>query len=259
MPKSFGYLTDEIRPSSPVCVIANNVSSMLKHIIQIARSLIISTAPRFDQNTHFRSPAGNDAIRKVSLLPADAGAVTTLAGAAGAPGYADGPGVSARFSGPMAVAVSPDGAFALIADAGNAAVRHISLAGPSSGVVMTLSGAPDSLGTADGERVAAQFLYPNGLGMSLDGRYAVVTDRNASTVRMVDTATGYVTTVAGLAGASGTADGAAAAARFYLPGEVTVSPDGKTALVADEVGLVAVAYPIQLLICDTLARMIVLD
>jgi DNA-binding beta-propeller fold protein YncE len=129
----------------------------------------------------------------------------------------------------MAVAVSPDGVFALVADAGNAAVRRIALAGPESGVVTTLSGG--SMGTK------ASFQYPRGLGMSLDGLFAVVTDRNGSMVKVVDVATGKVTTIAGLAGASGTADGVGAEARFNLPGDVAVSPDGSAALVADEVKL----------------------
>jgi DNA-binding beta-propeller fold protein YncE len=172
----------------------------------------------------------------------DAGAasvVTTLAGAAGAPGHADGPGTAARFHGPMAVAVSPDGTFALVADAGNAAVRRIALAGPISYVVTTLSGALNTPGYADGVGAAARFLYPSGLGMSPDGRFAMVTDRNASTLRKMDTATGNVVTIAGLAGTSGAADGVGTVARFYLPGGVAVSPDGWAVLVTDEVGSVS--------------------
>jgi DNA-binding beta-propeller fold protein YncE len=172
-------------------------------------------------------------IRRVSLFPP--GLVTTVAGSSGAAGHADGSGPAARFRGPTAVSISHDGTFALVADAGNTVVRRIALSVPMTNDVTTLAGSPSTPGFADGTGAAARFLYPSGLAISPDGRFAVITDRYAATVRVIRTATGDVTTLAGLAGAAGAADGTGAAARFYLPAGVAVSPDGSAALVADEV------------------------
>ena len=178
--------------------------------------------------------SANNIIRRVDLL-ASTSTTTTLAGIASIPGHADGSGPAARFRGPAAVSISPDGTFALVADAGNAVVRRIALFGPAANAVTTLAGSPSAPGFADGAGAAARFLYPSGLAISSDGQLSLVTDRYAATVRVVRTATGDVTTLAGLAGASGAADGTGAAARFYLPAGVAVSPDGSEALVADEV------------------------
>ena len=133
------------------------------------------------------------------------------------------------------MSISHDGTFALVADAGNTVVRRIALSVPMTNDVTTLAGSPSTPGFADGTGAAARFLYPSGLAISPDGRFAVITDRYAATVRVIRTATGDVTTLAGLAGAAGAADGTGAAARFYLPAGVAVSPDGSAALVADEV------------------------
>lgn len=62
----------------------------------------------------------NHTIRQVT----PAGAVTTLAGLAGAAGNTDGPGDNARFSEPRGVAVDATGNV-FVADTGNAAVRQI--------------------------------------------------------------------------------------------------------------------------------------
>lgn len=63
----------------------------------------------------------NHLIRKIT----PSGAVTTLAGLAGAPGNNDGPGDNARFSEPRGIAVDGAGDV-FVADTGNAAIRQIS-------------------------------------------------------------------------------------------------------------------------------------
>lgn len=86
---------------------------------------------------------------------------------------------------------------------------------------------------ADGIGSAARFYSPWGVALSADGRFALVADTNNSTVRRVELATGQVTTVAGVAGQPGRADGVGAAARFNAPWGVALSADGRLALVTD--------------------------
>jgi hypothetical protein len=147
--------------------------------------------------------AANNTIRKVT----PGGVVTTLAGLAGSSGSADGTGSAARFNGLEDVAVDSAGNV-YVADTGNDTIRKVT----PGGVVTTLAGLPGSPGSADGMGTAAQFNNPKGVAVdSADNVY--VADTGNDTIRRV-TAAGVVTTLAGLAGTSGSADGTGGAARF---------------------------------------------
>ena len=148
----------------------------------------------------------NDTIRKVTA----AGVVTTLAGAAGVAGSADGAGAAARFNAPTGVAVDAAGNV-YVADHFNSVIRKITAAG----VVTTLAGAAGVLGSADGTGAAARFAFPFGVAVDRAGTVYVADTSNA-TVRKVSAA-GVVTTLAGTAGMIGSTDGAGAAARFNAP------------------------------------------
>ena len=88
--------------------------------------------------------SSNHTIRKVAVAT---GAVTTLAGAGGLYGSADGPGATARFDGPIGVAT--DGAGSLyVADMGNGTVRRVQLA---NGSVTTLVGVAGQKGVKLGQ------------------------------------------------------------------------------------------------------------
>ena len=145
----------------------------------------------------------NDTIRKVT----SAGVVSTLAGLAGSYGSADGPGSAARFLSPAGLAVDSYGNV-YVADSGNHTIRKISPAG----VVSTIAGLAGSYGSTDGAGPAARFFYPT--GVALDGSGNVyVADYLNDTVRKI-TPSGVVSTLAGLAGSYGSADGTGPAARF---------------------------------------------
>jgi len=150
---------------------------------------------------------GNNAIRMVS----PAGVVTTLAGLGGLQnqGTADGTGSAARFDWPYGVAADSAGNV-YVADSGNNTIRKVSPAG----VVTTLAGLAPSSGSADGIGSAARFDYPTGVAADSAGNAYVADSRN-HTIRLVSPA-GVVTTLAGLAGSSGSADGTGSAARFSL-------------------------------------------
>jgi len=82
-------------------------------------------------------------------------------------------------------------------------------------VVSTLAGQAGSKGSADGSGAAARFSVPYGIACDVAGNLYVA-DNGDSTIRKI-TPTGVVTTLAGKAGSSGSADGNGVAARFLNP------------------------------------------
>jgi len=157
----------------------------------------------------------NSTIRKIT----PAGVVTTLAGKALAWGAYDGTGAAARFKFPQAVAVDTLGNV-YVSDSANQTIRKITAAG----VVTTLAGRAGSPGIADGTGSAARFNYPAGLAVDNAGN-VYVADKNNHTIRKVTPAR-VVTTLAGMAGVSGSSDGTGAAALFYSPNDLAVDVAG---------------------------------
>jgi hypothetical protein len=158
---------------------------------------------------------GNNNIRKIT----PSGSVSTVAGSAGIAGSANGTGTAATFNMPEGIAVdASDNVY--VSDTNNSTLRKITPAG----VVTTLAGTAGSTGSSDGTGASARFAYPAGIGIDTSGNLYVA-DFGNSTIRMV-TASGVVTTVAGSAGATGTANGSGSAARFNHPSSVTVDGAG---------------------------------
>jgi len=144
--------------------------------------------------------------------------VTTLAGAAGSSGWADGTGAAARFIEPYGVAVDTAGNV-YVADSLFHTIRKIT----ATGVVTTLAG-NGTFGSADGTGAAASFKNPHGVAVDTAGN-VYVADRSNHTIRKI-TPAGVVTTLAGTAGSSDWADGTGAAARFNNPSGVAVDTAG---------------------------------
>ena len=163
--------------------------------------------------------AGNDTIRK--LVSAGTNWVaSTIAGLAGSNGSADGTNSLARFDNPHGIAVDASGNL-FVADSLNEAIRKITRAG-TNWVVNTIAGGV--YGSADGTNGFAQFNFPTGI--AVDGADNVyVADTYNFTIRKLTHGTGtnwIVTTIAGLAGNSGSADGTNKNARFSTPGGIAV-------------------------------------
>ncbi len=153
----------------------------------------------------------NNTIRKVVIATAE---VTTLAGAARIfSGADDGVGPAASFSAPRGVAT--DGTHLYVADSENDAIRRVAIATAE----VTYFPGVRSDGSADGIGAAARFKWPSGI--TTDGTNLYVADQMNQTIRKAVIATGEVTTLAGVAGAGGSADGTGPAARFSLPADVT--------------------------------------
>jgi sugar lactone lactonase YvrE len=126
---------------------------------------------------------GNHIIRKLDL--GDGARVTTLAGNAGVPGWADGAGDDVLFDSPEGVAADIDGTL-YIADTGNSLVREIA----PGGWVGTVAGAADAgalagiAGFKDATGTAALFNHPRGVALGR-GRELYIADTGNRAIRRI--------------------------------------------------------------------------
>ena len=88
----------------------------------------------------------------------------------------------------------------------------------------TLLAGSGGIGSSDGTGTAAHFDQPAGVALDPSGNLWVA-DKNNHTIREVSS-TGAVTTVAGLAGNSGSVDATGSAARFNEPAGVAIGTGG---------------------------------
>lgn len=129
----------------------------------------------------------NYTIRRI----APDGTVSTLAGAAGVTGTIDGPGAAARFAGPSAIAMGPDGDL-YVADPGNYRIRRVTTAG----VVSTYAGSV--FGLADGApTTTARFLGPSAVAVAANGDVLVADGPRIRRIVRSGNAAGLVETLAG--------------------------------------------------------------
>jgi sugar lactone lactonase YvrE len=175
---------------------------------------------------------GNNAIRKIT----PAGLVTTVAGD-GTPGYTDGAARSARFNGPVGVAVDAQGNV-YVADTYNDLIRQIT----TDGQVKTIAGG-NAPGYADGTAGGARFDTPCALIATATTGELLVADTGNNRLRRIKPS-GEVTTLsinlsrAGQAGELGEpmgltqgSDGSLYVTESRGGRIVQISPDGATARV----------------------------
>ncbi|MCB1104913.1 MAG: hypothetical protein KDK74_09295, partial [Cephaloticoccus sp.] len=142
-----------------------------------------------------------------------------LAGTSGSTGSADGAGSVARFNQPSGITVASSGLLT-VSDTANAMIRQVS----ATGVVGTLAGSASVRGNGDGTGGAATFRLPIGIAQNSSGSLYIA-DATNHTIRAM-TAANVVSTLAGSAGNSGSADGTGDAARFNYPTGVAVDGAG---------------------------------
>ena len=172
---------------------------------------------------------GNHTIRKITRT----GAVTTIAGITATVGISDGVGASARFNHPAGIAIDSTGNL-YVADSGNHTIRKLT----PGFVVSTLAGQAAVNGSADGVGAAASFgnqaapyendganVNPKGVAVDRAGN-VYIADGGNHIIRKV-TPTGLVSTLAGTAGARGSADGLGTSARFSYPRGIAVDDTGQ--------------------------------
>lgn len=167
------------------------------------------------QSALYVTDAANATIRYIS---AD-GTVTTLAGSSSARGHLDGIGTAALFSQPTGVALDANGTL-YVTDTMNKTIRKVT----AEGTVTTFAGTAGVTGTTDGTGAAASFNLPMGIAVDVSG-YCYVADTANNTIRKI-TPAGAVSTLAGLPGVTGTADGAGSAALFNNPTGLAVDTTG---------------------------------
>lgn len=125
----------------------------------------------------------NHTIRKVN----PDGVVTTYAGTAGKPGYADGPSASAQFSFPSSVTIDRSGNV-YVSDGQNNVIRKISPAG----IVTTFAGLAGQSGETDGVGQAARFSSLQSITIdSQDNLYVI--DSFGQTVRKISSSSAVTT------------------------------------------------------------------
>ena len=167
-----------------------------------------------NNNLYVADPVANT-IRKITT----GGVVTTLAGYSAVVGANDNTGSLAGFRGPSGVVADSSGNL-FIADTGNHTIRKVTPAG----VVTTFAGLAGTAGSTNATGTSARFNSPNGLAIDSSNNIYVA-DTGNHTIRKV-TSGGVVTTVAGLAGISGSTNATGTSARFNSPAALAVTSAG---------------------------------
>jgi streptogramin lyase len=194
-----------------------------------------------NSNAQFDSPQGvavdgagnvyvadtvNNAIRQLTASGTN-WVVSTLAGVLGRSGggYADGTNSGALFSHPYGIAVDLAGNL-YVTDTSSNIVRKVTPVG-TNWVVRTLAGSPGVAGSADGTNSIARFNAPSAVAADTNGNL-YVTDFNNNTIRkLTPSGTNWVvTTLAGSALASGSADGTNSNALFNQPQGIALDSGG---------------------------------
>lgn len=160
--------------------------------------------------------------------------MTTLAGTAEVSGGNDGIGGAAQFNYPCAIALDQAGIL-YVADTANNTIRQITpqvAAGQTNWIVTTIAGSAGISDSADGPGSAARFSGPSGIAADRAGN-VYVADTSNNTLRKLQpgSSTGQgqwtVTTLGGLAGVYGAADGLGGTARFDSPAGIALDTTGK--------------------------------
>lgn len=146
------------------------------------------------------------------------GVLTTIAGKHKDCRERDGIGTEARFEHPAGIVRDSQGNLFIVDEA--CTLRKVT----PDGSVSTVAGVAGACSAVDGVGAKARFMVPTYVGIDSAGAL-YVTDHGAHALRRV-TPDGVVTTVAGMPGTSGTADGVGHGARLFHPNGVAVSSTG---------------------------------
>ena len=171
--------------------------------------------------------------RRVRRIDARSGVITTLAGTGEAAFSGDGgPAAQAGLAEPNGLAFDPDETHLYIADVADHRVRIVDLAGES---IDTFAGTGMAEHGGDGGPAReARIFGARAVKIAPDGTVYIL-ERQGSSLRAVDPATGLIQTIAGTTGRGYSGDGGpAAAAMFDAPKEMALDRDGSLLIVDTE-------------------------
>ena len=176
------------------------------------------------------SPYGSVTSSPPAILTIEpALAVSTFSGLPESSGFGNGVGTNALFDYPTGVALDASGNL-YVADSLNNVVRFIT----SAGVVSVLAGTAGVSGTNDGVGTSALFDQPNSVALDSSNNIYVADTANNTIRELVPGGTNWVvSTIAGMAGVTGTNNGTGSAAQFSAPKGIAVDKGGNV-YVADE-------------------------
>src|SRR5947207_6497367 len=171
--------------------------------------------------------------RRVRRIDAANGTITTLAGT-GEPAYSGdgGPAARAGLAEPNGLALDAEERHLYIADVADHRVRIVGL---SAGTIDTFAGIGQAEHGGDGAPAReARIFGARAVKLGPDGTVYIL-ERQGSSLRAVDAATGIINTVAGTIGHGYSGDGGPAlAAVFDAPKEMALDPDGNILIVDTE-------------------------
>ena len=171
--------------------------------------------------------------RRVRRIDARSGIITTLAGTGEAAYSGDGgPASQAGLAEPNGLALDADERRLYIADVADHRVRVVDLA---SGVIDTFAGTGMAEHGGDGAPARdARIFGARAVKIAPDGTVYIL-ERQGSSLRAVDPATGIISTIAGTTGRGYSGDGGpAVAAVFDAPKEMALDRDGSLLIVDTE-------------------------
>jgi sugar lactone lactonase YvrE len=246
----FNYVTDiSISPDRSFALIPDSSNHLIRRMDLASRTVTTLagggatySAISIGTNAKFSYPNGvtispdgtfalvgdsnNHLVRRIEISTAS---VSIVAGQQGVEGAANGVGTFASFRNPTRVGISPDATFVLVSDTLNQLIRRIEL---SSGSVSTLAGGGMTY-TSVAIGTMAKFNWPFGITISADGTFALVADSSNHLLRHIDISTATVSTIAGVQGSSGDADGVLGTSKLFAPNGVDLSPDDAYAWIGD--------------------------
>lgn len=181
-----------------------------RQTLQLASGLLLGAVP----------------FAKYAFAGSATGTLGLFAGQLHMHGHTDGLGDKASFFDPRGLAADLQGNI-IVADAANALIRRIT----PDGMVSTLAGGAEDRVSKDGPAMQARFVGPDAVAVASDGTIYIA-DSYANTICKLG-ADGMVSTLAGVAGRQGYADGKGSAAQFNHPVGIAVDPRTGDILVAD--------------------------
>ena len=171
--------------------------------------------------------------RRIRRIHAANGSITTLAGTGEAAYSGDGgPAGRAGLAEPNGLALDAEQRHLYIADVADHRVRIVDL---SSGTIATFTGTGQPEHGGDGGPAAAARIFgARAVKLGPDGTVYIL-ERQGSSLRAVDAATGIIATIAGTTGRGYSGDdGPALAAVFDAPKEMAIDHDGSLLIVDTE-------------------------